>query len=92
MNKNTGDDLQAEGNLKRIDDLEIFRKQFEGKEFYAKVAEAIKESRIVEGEIKRVAWATIREKIIWILLGGIGIMLTDLIVRAIPHLLALLGS
>lgn len=90
MTKNSTqiDDLQAEGNLKRINDLEVFRKEFEGTEFYAKVANAIKESRLVEAEVKRVAWGMVREKIVWILLGGIGIVLTDLVIRAVPHILS----
>lgn len=83
-----GDDLQAEGNLKRIDDLETFRKEFEGKAFYAKIAEAIKESKLVENEIKRVSWIMIREKIIWIILGGVIVIFTDLLIRAIPHIIS----
>lgn len=81
------DDLQAGENLKRIDDLEDFRKQFEGKAFYEKIAEAIRESKLVECEIKNVAWLTVREKIIWIVLGGAGVVFADLLIRAIPHIL-----
>ena len=83
----TTDDLQTSSNLKRIDDLEGFRKEFDGEGFYAKVTTAIQKSKDVEGEIKKVAWQTAREKIVWILLGGVGIILTDLILRAIPHIL-----
>lgn len=82
------DDLQADKNLRRIDDLENFRKEFEGEKLYEKIADAVKKSKTVEQEIKKVAWSTIREKIIWIILGGVGIILTDLIIRAIPHILA----
>ena len=85
------DDLQADANLKRLDGLEDFRKQYEGKAFEEKVANAIKDSRLVETEVKKIAWATIREKIIWIILGGLAVIFTDLIVRAIPNLLQAIG-
>ena len=85
------DDLQASGNLKRIDDLETFRKDFEGTEFYTKVADAIQKSKLVEDEIKKVAWKTVREKILWIILGGVGVIFTDLLLRAIPNLISLIG-
>ena len=86
------DDLQTGSNLKRIDDLESFRKEFEGKAFYTKVAESIKESKLVEDEVKKVAWQTIREKIIWIILGGLGVIFIDLILRAIPSILSSFSS
>ena len=85
------DDLQSSGNLKRIDELEAFRKEFEGEKLYEKIADAIKKSKTVEEEVKKVAWATIREKIIWIILGGLGIILIDLIIKAIPHIISFLG-
>ena len=82
------DDLQTGTNLKRIDDLESFRKEFEGTEFYSKILKAIQESRSIEEEIKRISWKRIREKIIWLILGASSLILIDFIIRAIPHLLS----
>lgn len=47
------DDLQASTNLQRIDDLEIFRKSFEGKELDEKIRNAIHESVPLQGEISK---------------------------------------
>ena len=84
------DDLHADANLKRIDDLEVFRKAFEGKEFDKKIAESIRDSNLVCDEIKKVTWRMIREKIVWIILGGLALIFIDLLNRAIPRLLSLL--
>lgn len=84
----TDDDLNATSNIKRIDDLEAFLKEFEGEKLYEKIAAAIQKSKTVECEIKKIAWATIREKIVWIIIGGILVILTDLVIRAIPHIIA----
>lgn len=81
------DDLQASANLKRIDELESFKKDYEGKAFDNKVLVSIQKDREIEAEIKKIAWCTIREKIIWIILGSVGVIFTDLLLRAIPHLL-----
>lgn len=62
------DDLQASGNLKRIDDLEIFRKEFEGKEFDKKIITAIDESSTLQKKIKELIWDTFKDKIIWVIL------------------------
>lgn len=67
-------DLRASDNLKRIDDLEIFRKGFEGKSFDAKVCEAIKDSVSLQNEIKALIWGVVREKIFWII-GTIAVLL-----------------
>lgn len=81
------DDLQASANIKRIDDLESFKKDYEGEEFYKKVLTSIQKDRDIEKEIREIAWRTIREKIVWIILGGIGLIFIDLFLRIIPHLL-----
>lgn len=71
-----------------LDDLKKCVKGLEGTEFYQKIATAIKESKLVENEIKKVAWATVKDRIVWIILGGLGIIFTDLVLRAIPSLLS----
>ena len=82
------DDLQADSNLKRIDALEGFRKDFEGEKFYERVMDSLKKSKEVDAEIKSIAWATIREKIVWVLLGGVALILIDILKDVIPHLIS----
>lgn len=60
------DDLQTDSNLKRIDDLETFKKGFEGKELDAKVCNAIKDSVPLQTEIKSLIWGVIKDKMVWI--------------------------
>ena len=90
MGKN-GNDLNKDSFLGRVDKLEEFKVGFEGKEFDAKVLMSIKSSREIEQEIKCIAWKTIREKILWIIIGGAGLIFIDLLMRAIPHILHLIG-
>jgi hypothetical protein len=92
MGKSDQDDLNIAGNVKRIDDLEAFRKEFEGEKLYEKIADAIKKSKTVEDEVKKVAWTTIREKIVWTILGGVGVIFIDLLLRVIPHILAAISG
>lgn len=80
-------DLNADANLKRIDELESFKKQYEGKEFDKKVLLSIQESSTIQKEIKSHAWQTIREKIVWILLGALSLVLIDILKEVIPRLL-----
>ncbi len=68
------DDLQANTNLQRIDDLETFRKGFEGKDFDCKVCGAVKDSVPLQTEIKSLIWGVIKEKLFWII-GTIAVLL-----------------
>lgn len=86
------DDLQTTNNLKRIDDLEVFRKEFEGKEFDKKVLQSIQESHLLRAELEKIIWKTVKDKIIWIILGLFGIIITDLLLRAVPHILSLFSK
>ena len=81
------DDLQASANLKRIDELQSFKKDYEGKEFDKKVLLSIQESRDIEKEIKKISWLAMREKITWFILGGLGVIFIDLLLRVIPNIL-----
>ncbi|HTX86988.1 MAG TPA: hypothetical protein VMC41_02905 [Candidatus Nanoarchaeia archaeon] len=83
------DDLQTANNLKRIDDLECFKKEYEGKEFDKKVLLSIQESHSIREELEKINWNTIKNKIVWIITGFLGLVLTDLTLRAIPHLFSL---
>lgn len=95
-NKNSAsftDDLQSSENLKRVENLEEFRKEYEGKAFEAKVAVAVKESKLVEAEIETVLWNTLKKKIVWIILTAIVIIFFDTLrewaiataLKFIPH-------
>lgn len=82
------DDLQTSTNLKRIDDLEGFRKEFEGKEFDKKVLQSVKESHLIREEISDIVWKTIKNKIVWIILGLFGLVTIEVIYRLIPILIS----
>lgn len=86
------DDLQADANLKRIDNLESFRSEFEGKSFDAKVLASIKDSTHIRQEICNMIWETVRGKLFWVAVTGGSIVLTDLVIRAIPSILKQFGS
>jgi hypothetical protein len=86
--KTNTDDLDADKNLKRIDDLESFRKEFEGKAFDAKVLQSLKDSHPIRLELSSIVWDTIRGKVAVIFITLIGIIVTDLAIRAIPHILS----
>lgn len=77
------DDLQVGQNLKRIDDLESFKDEYEGTKFHQKIAIAIKESKTIDEEIKKIAWQSIKDKIIWLVIGAVillvGIFLKDFV-------------
>ena len=82
------DDLKVDENLKRIDDLETFRKELEGKEFDKKVLQSILDSHSIREELAKIIWDTLKNKITWVILTFVGVILTDLLIRAIPHIIA----
>lgn len=73
------DDLHATGNLKRIDDLESFRKELEGKELDKKVVCSIQDSTAVQEEIKKIVWITIKDKLVWVLLTLLALIFWDVL-------------
>ena len=91
-NRSQNDDLQTDANLKRIDDLEIFRKEFEGKEFDKKVLQSIKDSHPIRTELEGITWKTVKGKINYFFWGAVGLILMDLLLRAIPNLLSLISG
>lgn len=92
MKQNSEDDLQADKNLRRIDELEAFRKEFQGKEFEKKVLEAVKESHPIREELKSITWETVKNKIVWIIIGGVSVIFIDLLIRAIPSILKAISN
>ena len=90
--QNTENDLRASDNVKRIDDLEVFRKEFDGKGFDSKVLQSIRESHLIREELAIIIWQTLKNKIIWIIIGALGVIFIDVMVRVIPHLFSLLSG
>jgi hypothetical protein len=72
-------DFIAEGATKRLDALDDFKREYEGLNFYNKVVEAIKESTAVQDQIKLVFTASLKEKIIWLLFGAVGLVIIGLL-------------
>ena len=62
------DDLNALDNIKRVENLEAFRKEFEGKEFDKKIIAAIEESSTLQKKIKSLIWETFKDKIVWVII------------------------
>lgn len=91
-NANNTNDFEPSQYSERIDTLEEFKKEHEGLNFHKKVQSAICESKPVEEEIKKIVWEVIKSKLTWILLTAAGLILTDLVLRAVPSLLAMLGG
>lgn len=59
---------------KKVKDIEEFKKQISDI-----ILKDIKDSRSIESEIKKIVWKTIKTKIIWIILGGFGLIFTNLV-------------
>ena len=85
------DDFNPQDYTNRLDNLETFKQEFEGLSFYNKVKEAIEKSKDVNDLVKNLAWESIKQKLIWILLTGVGLIIVDLVLRAIPSILAKIG-
>lgn len=79
------DDLfDAKGLTKTVDqhqtDLLAVKNEIEelhGKKLDEKICKAIEDSTHIQGKIKKIVWETIREKILWILLTLIALLLWD---------------
>jgi len=86
----SGNDLNTDANLKRIGDLESFKKEYEGKEFDKKVLLSIQDSHTIREEVRKIITKTLKDKFNWVIYAFCGLILTDLIIRAIPHILNLI--
>lgn len=86
MSNKKPDDFDYDEYTDKMSAMETFMNDFEGEGFYQKICDAIEKSRLVEARIKKVTWETIREKIVWIILGAIGFVLLDLIRIAISNI------
>lgn len=92
MVKNPTDEFSSRQFAKKMDALETFKKEFEGTQFYEKVADAIDKSKVVEEAISKIVWTTVKNRIVWIILGCLGVVLTDLVIRAIPNILSAISG
>lgn len=87
-----GNDLNTDANLKRIGDLESFKKEYEGKEFDKKVLLSIQDSHTIREEVRGIIAKTLKDKFNWVAYTLCGLVLTDLILRAIPHIFKLIAG
>lgn len=79
------EDFDISGVATRLDNIEQFKKEYDGKNFDKKVLDSINESVLIQDKIKGIAWLSIRQKIVWIILGGVSIIFLDLVLRVIPR-------
>ena len=89
-NNNANDDL--EGYTARLDDLESFKKEYEGEKFYEKIVTAFEKSKTVNDELEKLIWMVTKRKLWAVLLTGLGLILVDLVLRAVPSILSEIGN
>jgi hypothetical protein len=73
-------------------DLETIKKglaELQDKKLDEKICKAIEDSTHIQEKISGLVWKTIREKIVWIILGLAGIVFFDIIKTILLKLLAL---
>lgn len=80
------DDLKAEQNIKRIDDLESFRNEFEGKNFDKKVLDSLRDYSEIRNEVKKLVWETIKDKSILIFIGALSIIFISIFKDSLSRL------
>jgi hypothetical protein len=96
------DDFVAKADVddltKRIEKLESAQKmmnleeEFKGEKLYQKIKDAIEKSKDIEKAIREVIWDTVKGKV-WVgLIALIGVIVTDLVIRAIPNILKAIGG
>lgn len=86
-------DFRPDEYATKFENVEKFIDDLSGKNFDKKVCEAIKDTTSVEEQIKRVVWKTIKDKIIWIILGGLGLITLQIIYNFIPAIInKIIGS
>ncbi len=85
------DDLEVTSNVKRIDDLEAFRKELDGEKFYSRVIDAIQKSKDVDAEIRKVVWCTVKDKLVWIILTLLAIIFWDVLKELAVNLVSKIG-
>lgn len=66
----TNNEFEINSYSRRVESLETFKSEHEGEKFHSKVVDSINKSKEVEAAIIKVIWCAIREKIVWIIVGG----------------------
>lgn len=79
-------DFKPDEYATKFENVEKFIDDFSGKNFDKKICEAIKDTKSVEEEIKKIVWKTVKDKIIWIILGAIGLLIIQIVINLIPAL------
>ena len=85
-------DFNPEDYVDRVGELEKFKEEFSGKNFDKKVCESIAESTAIQEKIEGIIGKTFKNKIVWFILGGLGVIFADLILRAIPSILGFISA
>lgn len=79
--KTPRDDFDAEDAVKQLG------AKFDGRDFDDKVLKAIKDFKPIQDEISQITWVTLKHRILWIFLTGIGLLIMDFLIRLIPILM-----
>jgi hypothetical protein len=77
-------DFKPDEYATKFENVEKFIDDFSGKNFDKKVCEAIKDAIGIQETIKEIVWKTIKDKIVWIILGAIGLLALQVIISLIP--------
>lgn len=77
-------DFKPDEYATKFENVEKFIDDFSGKNFDKKVCEAIKDATGIQETIKDLVWKTIKDKIVWIILGAIGLLALQIIINLIP--------
>ncbi len=83
-------DFRPEEYLRRFAPLEEFKKEFEGGNFYKKIAEAVTESTSVQKCIGDVMWDKFKSKMAILIIGACGAILIGFMSR-LPDILIAWG-
>jgi len=87
MAKSNGNDFNPKDFSDQIEGFDKFKKEYEGVNFYHKVKDALCESKLVEDKVKAIVWEVIKSKLLWIILTAVGLIITDMFLRAVPSLM-----
>lgn len=85
-------DFKASEYASRVEDLEAFRQELEGTKLYSKIVDAICESTSIQNKIKEIAWQSFKDKILWFILGAVGLVAIDIFKDWIIHFLQTIHS
>ena len=65
--------------------------ELKGKKLDEKICKAIEDSTHIQGKISDVVWKTVKEKIVWIIITLIALLIWDSLKTLISHLISKIG-